>query len=134
MSLGRATAVGDLPMRFSHFLDRVDVFDAAVFGVPAPEAVMMDPQQRLLLGCVAEAWKGASSGLEATGEKTGVFVGVSWDDYGDFGKAAAGPTAYTATGASLSVASGRVAFCFGFKGPCVTGMYSCINYSSVESK
>ncbi len=51
---------GDLPVQFAVFL----LFDAAAFGISAPEAALMDPQQRLLLEVTAEALL-AAPGLNA---------------------------------------------------------------------
>ena len=48
-------ASGVQKMRFGGWLPGVDAFDAAAFGVPAPEAELMDPQQRLLLEVAWEA-------------------------------------------------------------------------------
>lgn len=48
----------------------------------------------------------------------GVYVGISWTEYAHLAAdqgLAAGP--YTAQGAVLSVAAGRVSYHFGFKGP-----------------
>lgn len=38
-----------LRVRFSGFIDGVEAFDAAAFGITPPEAQIMDPQQRLLM-------------------------------------------------------------------------------------
>ena len=50
----------------------------------------------------------------------GVHVGISWTEYAQLAVIqgfAAGP--YTAQGAVLSVAPGRISYHFGFKGPAV---------------
>lgn len=65
------------------FIDRIDQFDAAFFGISGREAEYMDPQQRLFL---EEAWNAleeagyAGSGIQ--GSKCGVYVGCRRGDYG----------------------------------------------------
>ena len=44
-----------LRARFGAWLDSVEAFDAACFGISAPEAELMDAQQRLLLEVSWEA-------------------------------------------------------------------------------
>ena len=63
--VGRRARVGP-PRRFATWLPTVDAFDAAAFGVPAPEADLMDPQQRLLLeGAAAVLAGGGGDGAAA---------------------------------------------------------------------
>lgn len=118
-----------LPPRFGGFLDSVDLFDAAAFGISSPEASLMDPQQRLLLEATHQvlattAFQPSSTSLVsaaklAHGSSVGVFVGVSSSDYNKLGLKYGGGavSAFTSTGASLSVMSGRVSFIFGLRGP-----------------
>ena len=57
----------------------------------------------------------------AASSDMGVFVGVSQLEYAALSVAdGAGLSAYHATGAHLSAASGRVSFAFGLTGPAVT--------------
>ncbi|MDQ3789248.1 MAG: type I polyketide synthase, partial [Actinomycetota bacterium] len=68
--------------RAGGFLVDVAGFDAEFFGVSPREAVATDPQQRLLLETAWEALEHA--GIDPTsvhGSATGVFVGVSTQDY-----------------------------------------------------
>lgn len=60
---------GALPVQFGSLLPDAAGFDAAAFGLSAPEAALMDPQQRLLLECAAEALQvaGGSGGRGDTG-------------------------------------------------------------------
>jgi acyl transferase domain-containing protein len=50
----------------------------------------------------------------------GVYVGVSFEDYGRLASEAMGVTAYTATGTTASVVSGRISYSFGLRGPALT--------------
>jgi acyl transferase domain-containing protein/acyl-CoA synthetase (AMP-forming)/AMP-acid ligase II/acyl carrier protein len=100
---------------------RADVagFDAELFGIGRREAEIMDPQQRLLLEVAWEALE--SAGLAAdrlAGSDTGVFVGISTDDYSalQFGDPAA-ISAYTGPAKALSIAANRISYQFDFCGP-----------------
>ncbi|RJP73831.1 MAG: acyltransferase domain-containing protein, partial [Candidatus Zixiibacteriota bacterium] len=111
---------GDVQPPFGGFLDQVDRFDAAFFGISGREAESMDPQQRLLLEVAWETIENA--GIDATRLKesrTGVFVGVTTTDYARISMEQ-GPDkldAYTATGNALNVTAGRLAFTLGCNGP-----------------
>jgi acyl transferase domain-containing protein/thioesterase domain-containing protein len=64
------------------FLDGIDKFDAAFFGISSEEAIKMDPQHRLLLETSWEALEDA--GLvpaNLAGTDTGVFIGLSGSEY-----------------------------------------------------
>ncbi|NEA26504.1 type I polyketide synthase, partial [Actinomadura bangladeshensis] len=113
---GRASGPGG-------FLDEVDGFDAAFFGVPRAEAAELDPQQRLMLELAWEALEDARV-LPASlrGGRTGVFVGAMADDYGllQARDAAAEASPFTLTGTRRGFISGRVSHVFGLRGPSVT--------------
>ncbi|MEV0257476.1 SDR family NAD(P)-dependent oxidoreductase, partial [Streptomyces sp. NPDC050732] len=103
------------------FLDDVASFDASFFGIAPDEAAAMDPQQRLALELVWEAMEDA--GLRddrLRGSRTGVFVGVSSDDYA--GLAARGETPgpggpHDFTGRHRAVIANRVSWHLGLRGP-----------------
>lgn len=116
---------GDRPgksyTRKGHFLDRVDEFDAPFFDLSPREVTSMDPQQRLLLEVAWESLERA--GIPATdlaGSNTGVFVGINSADYGQLhadSQSLENLNAYVFTGNTASVAAGRLAHWFGFRGP-----------------
>ena len=115
-----ANAPGKINTRHGGFLDRVDGFDAAFFGISPQEAEYMDPQQRLLLQLAWHALEDAGQPPAALrGSRTGVFVGITQNDYGMM--QLAGPVqdiqAYTGTGNGFCFAAGRLAYALGAQGP-----------------
>ncbi len=116
---------GRIATRWGGFLDGVDQFEAQLFGVSPREAETMDPQQRLLLEVGWEALEHAGCAPDRMrGTRTGVFVGIGTSDYAQMQLArssASSIDAYLATGSiSHSVASGRLAYYFGFQGPAIS--------------
>jgi mycocerosic acid synthase len=113
--------------RWGGFLDDVMGFDAPFFGIGDPEAAAIDPQHRLLLETSWEAVEHAGLAPSSlAGSLTGVFAGLCHDDYtlvtSDAG-AMEGPYGYTCT--PFSMASGRIAYALGLRGPAVTIDTSC---------
>ena len=118
---------GKMYARHGSFLPQVDTFDAAFFGISPREASAMDPQQRMLLELSWEALERAAIAPDAlSGSRTGVFVGLSSNDYGrEVLRAAEDVDAHTGTGNSTSVAAGRLAFQLGLHGPCLSVDTAC---------
>ncbi|GAB3010691.1 sulfolipid-1 biosynthesis phthioceranic/hydroxyphthioceranic acid synthase [Mycobacterium bourgelatii] len=113
--------------RWGGFLDDIAGFDAEFFGITEREATAIDPQHRLLMQTSWEAVEHA--GLAPTalaGSPTGVFVGLCHDDYAFVtGEAGARGDAYAVTGTAYSMASGRVAYSMGLRGPAMTVDTAC---------
>ncbi|WP_455713222.1 beta-ketoacyl synthase N-terminal-like domain-containing protein, partial [Streptomyces smyrnaeus] len=109
------------------FIPDVADFDADFFGISPREALAMDPQQRLLLEGVWEAFENAGIDPESMrGSRTGVFAGVTGTDYAYLAHAdRTNLQGYWGLGTLSAVASGRVAYTFGFQGPALTVDTAC---------
>jgi len=112
---------GRMYVRKGGFIGDVAGFDAAFFDIAPREARSMDPQQRLLLEIAYEALDDAGMPHERlAGSRTGVFVGVSSNDYGLRALHPVDPRridGYAGTGNAASVAAGRISYLLGLAGP-----------------
>jgi microcystin synthetase protein McyG len=121
-------APGRMYVRHGGFLQSVGEFDAAFFGISPREALSMDPQQRLLLEVTWEALEHAGIAAESLlGSLSGVFVGICNTDHFSrlLGRGNGSIDGYLASGNALSVASGRIAYCLGLRGPALSIDTSC---------
>ena len=112
---------GKMYVRQGGFLEvGLDEFDAEFFGLAPREAVSMDPQQRLLLEVSWEALENAAiAPNKLAGSSTGVFVGMSANDYAQrtMFDVPSVIDVYTATGNALNAAAGRLSYILGLQGP-----------------
>jgi acyl transferase domain-containing protein/aryl carrier-like protein len=114
---------GKLYSKAGSFVAQVDQFDPQFFGISPREAASMDPQQRLLLEVCWEALEQSGYASERLrGSATGVFVGVTANDYsalclqsGDI----ADLDIYFASGNPFHTMAGRVSYQLGLQGPTV---------------
>lgn len=103
---------------FANFVENVETFDHAFFGISAREAVNMDPQQRILLELAYEAVESSGYLRHPRRETSPVacFIGACAVDYLE-NTSAHNPTAYTSTGTLRSFLSGKISHYFGWSGP-----------------
>ena len=106
------------------FLQGIDQFDAAFFGISPEEAIKIDPQHRLLLEVTWEALEDA--GLiptNLTGTNAGVFIGLSGSEYMNL--LIEDPTFNTTLGTLESMLANRISSYFDFRGLSLTINTAC---------
>ncbi|WP_229700755.1 type I polyketide synthase, partial [Streptomyces camponoticapitis] len=112
---------GTIASHVGMFLDDIDKFDPAHFGIAAREVGSLDPQQRLIMEIAWEAMCDSGRPVESWyGTRTGVFTGILAHDYAllhskTLGTAGIGP--HYAPGTEFSFAAGRLAHAFDLRGP-----------------
>ncbi|MBC6445965.1 type I polyketide synthase [Actinokineospora xionganensis] len=109
------------------YLADIDGFDAEHFGIPPAEAAEMDPQQRLLLEVAWEALEHAGIAADnAANGRTGVFIGACSDDHArrklEWLPAI---SAWSGTGAALSIIANRLSYLLDLRGPSMTVDSAC---------
>jgi acyl transferase domain-containing protein len=111
-------AAARMPTQFGGFLDRIDQFDPHFFGIAPREALTMDPQHRLVLEVCWEALESAGQAPDGLrGSATGVFVGITGQDYVSQLRSSECLDVYAATGNAHNAAAGRVSYTLGLQGP-----------------
>jgi acyl transferase domain-containing protein/non-ribosomal peptide synthetase component F len=117
---------GKMTTRSGGFLREIDHFDAGFFGISPREAVSLDPQQRLLLETSWESLERAGITAEQlVGSRTGVFIGLSYQEYGMLSSALERLDGHVVTGNLACVASGRISYVLGLQGPSMTVDTAC---------
>ncbi|MEU2032856.1 SDR family NAD(P)-dependent oxidoreductase [Nocardia amamiensis] len=100
----------------------IDAMDTEFLGIAPREAASMDPQQRMVLEVAWEAMEDAALVPDGpAAARTGVFLGVSWQEYQrtitpDW---VSSVDAHTLTGTMSSIVAGRVSYVLGLRGPAV---------------
>ena len=117
-----AANLGDA-CRFCAYVDDIEQFDAPFFRISPVEAQWLDPQQRMMLETSWQALEDAGIDPERLkGSRTGVYTGISNDEYRmlavQSGKPAeAAACLYALSGTNLNGTSGRISFVLGLMGP-----------------
>ncbi|MCM3887564.1 polyketide synthase, partial [Frankia sp. R82] len=105
------------------FLSDVEGFDAAFFGVGEREAALMDPRQRILLELGWEALENGRVRPDGiAGERVGVFVGTTWDDYAQIAYQSRSGlrSGHAMTGLHRGMIANRLSYFLRVTGPSVT--------------
>ncbi|ASS74013.1 hypothetical protein CIG75_02800 [Tumebacillus algifaecis] len=119
--LGNAIKPEDLPHIHAKagYLDEIDKFDAAFFGIPPTEAHYMDPQHRMALEVAWEAMEDAGYGGDAlVGSRTAVYIGKDNTNY-PYYRQSSEKHPMQLTGSWESLIASRISHLFDFKAPCM---------------
>ncbi len=107
------------------YLDEIDKFDAAFFGLPPAEATYMDPYQRMALEIAWEAMEDAGyGGKRLFGTNTGVFIGKEGTNYSLY-RYCSVKDPMQLTGSWESIMASRISYLFDFRGPCMVVDTAC---------
>ncbi len=105
-------------VKWGGFIKGIDEFDAAFFNISPREAELMDPQQRLFLQTVWKTIEDSGYKIEDLAKiKTGLFVGVSTNDYAELLQKINETSAYMPTGTGHCVLANRVSYLLNLSGP-----------------
>ena len=114
--------LGKQQVRFSGFMQDVDLWDAQSFGISPSESVQTDPQQRMLmLRAFTVLTQGGETLASVKGMNRCMLLGICHAEYaGMLTRAGTQIAPYTSLAGALSVACGRISYIFGFNGPCAS--------------
>jgi thioester reductase-like protein len=107
------------------FIDDVDAFDAAFFGISERDAAIMDPQERQFLEVACAAVEDAGYCVESLGgahgeRDIGVFVGAVWTSYQMVGRDETAAGRPTNPSSFLWSIANRVSYWMDLHGPSLT--------------
>ncbi|OLF10150.1 thioester reductase [Actinophytocola xinjiangensis] len=125
--LGAPVAEADLDRLYSvsGYLDRIDQFDARLFGIPPLEADYMDPNQRVALEVAYEALENAGYGGEAAvGANVGVFLGRDHSNYSYY-RMFSERHPMQLSGSWEGMIASRISYVLDLKGPCLMTDTAC---------
>jgi len=108
-----APELGDV---FGGFIDAIDEFEPAFFGLSDREATRLDPQHRMLLEVSRQAIENAAiRPSDLRGSRTGLYVGICFEDFAH--RSIDNSDVASSLGSSRSVGVGRVAYTLDLHGP-----------------
>jgi acyl transferase domain-containing protein/acyl carrier protein/SAM-dependent methyltransferase len=109
---------GAINSNYGGFLNGMDQFDPLFFNISPVDAERMDPQERLFLQTAWESIEDAGYAVEKLAEKkTGVYVGVMYEEYQLFGAEESLKGNHLVLGGSASSIANRVSYYCNFRGP-----------------
>ncbi|WP_157873310.1 amino acid adenylation domain-containing protein, partial [Streptomyces neyagawaensis] len=100
------------------WVDGVEYFDPARFGLSDREARRLDPLQRMLLSVTVEALESGGHDHTSLGGDTGVFIGTIASDFPELVARSIGHSdPHVATGTAISMVANRLSHVFDWSGP-----------------
>ncbi len=119
-------------VKYGGFVDNIQAFDPAFFGITPREAKCMDPQQRMLLEVSWRTIENAGYPSESLkGKSVGVYVGISSSDYSSLlwisneDYLTPNNEPFILSGNTGCIAANRISYFFDFKGPSFTVDTAC---------